>query len=524
MPATVDPSRVPALQSAAYVPIDALRRNAMDRPDFVVMVQGEDNWTYERFVNDVRHLSSGLVKHGVKRGDRIVLHLGNTPAAAVACYAAMMIGAIVFPMNCRYAPGEVKRLVGRLQPAIYIGHGDVYGSLSQVETSLLPMERRFVIDGSVAERRVRSWTELFDAKLQPWPDDQDLDAPVILVSTSGTTSEPKLVVHTQNTVHHTIAALVDAIKSAGVDITEGVDLAATPMFHSPGWRMLMTSISLARKFVWPECREFDADVFLDEIERHRCAMLIATPAGIAELIKSQRAKPRDMGCLSICVVSGDACRSELYDEFRQTFGKTLINGLGMSEASGFMKLGLTNKSMRIRVPGTVRIVDEHGNDTKIGEHGELLFRGDNMFAGYWESPGVIDRARRSGWFHTGDLVYMDERQDVWFVSRKKEIIVRNGENIAPVEIEQRLLDHPYADDAAVIGMPDGPLGERIVGFMKLTADAGNPTPQDVLRSLSSVLADYKIPEFLFFVEKIPRTTWGKVERRKLMAMAAEYLR
>jgi long-chain acyl-CoA synthetase len=138
------------------------------------------------------------------------------------------------------------------------------------------------------------------------------------------------------------------------------------------------------------------------------------------------------------------------------------------------------------MPATVRIVDEHGNDTEAGELGELLFSGDNMFAGYWLSPGVIDPARRDRWFHTGDLAYRDEQEDMWFVSRKKEIIVRNGENIAPVEIEQRLLDHPYADDAAVIGMPDGALGERIVGFMKLTADTGDPAPMDVLRSLLSV--------------------------------------
>jgi long-chain acyl-CoA synthetase len=513
-----------ARRSGIYVPIDALRRNTLKHPDFVVMAHGEDSWTYERFANAVRRLSSGLVKRGVKRGDRVVLHIGNSPAAAIASYAAIMIGAIVFPMNCRYAPGEVKRLIGRLQPALYLGHADVYASLSQVDTSLLPMERRFVIDGSVAEHGVQAWNALFDAELLPWPNDQDLDAPIILVSTSGTTAEPKLVVHTQNTVHHTIAAMVDAIESAGEDVTRGVDLAATPMFHSPGWRMLMTSVSLARKFVWPECREFDADVFLDEIERHRCPMLIATPAGIAELIKSQRAKPRDTRCLSLCVVSGDASRSELYDEFQRAFGKTLRNGLGMSEASGFLKLGLTNKSMRVRRPGTVRIVDEHGNDAKVHQLGELLFSGDNMFAGYWQSPGVIDAARRDGWFHTGDLAYRDEREDIWFVSRKKEIIVRNGENIAPVEIEQRLLDHPYAEDAAVIGVPDGTLGERIVGFMKLTANAGNPAPKDVLRSLASVLADYKIPEFLFFIDQIPRTTWGKVERRKLLAMAADYIR
>lgn len=517
-------SGAPTRQSGIYAPIDALHRNALERPDFIVMSQGEDNWTYERFVNDVRRLGRGLAKLGVKPGDRVVLHLGNSTAAAIACYATMMIGAIVFPMNCRYSPGEVKRLIERLRPSLYLGHGDVYGGLSDVDTALLPLERRFVVDGFVPDSGVKSWDELFDAELQPWPSDQDPDAPIILVSTSGTTSEPKLVVHTQNTISHSTAAIVELIESTAGDVTSGVDLASTPIFHSPGWLQLMVAMTLTRKFVWPKCREFDANAFLNAIERHRCTILVATPFGISELIASQRATPRDVGCLSVCYVAGDACRAELYDEFEQVFGKTLRNILGMSEAAGNLKGGLTNKSMQVRLPGTVRIIDEHGNDTKSGEVGELLYSGDHVFRGYWNSPGVIDDVRRDGWFYTGDLVYKDEQDDIWFVSRKKEIIVRDGENIAPVEIEQRLLEHPFAADAAVTTLPDAKLGERIVGFMKLEADIGDPTPDDVLRSLAPVLADYKIPEFLFFVDHIPRTAWGKADRRRLRAMATEFIR
>ncbi|CAB3756256.1 class I adenylate-forming enzyme family protein [Paraburkholderia solisilvae] len=510
-------------QSEIYLPIDALRRNALERPDFIVMTQGEDNWTYERFADEVRRLSRGFVKRGVKRGDRIVLHLGNSAAAAIASYAAMMIGAMVFPMNYHYAPGEVKGLIGRIQPTLYLGHGDVYGGLSQVDTSLLPVDRRFIVDGSTPDSGVKLWSTLFDTELQPWPSDEDYDAPIILVSTSGTTSEPKLVVHTQNTVQHTITAIVDVIESSGGDPAVGVDLAATPMFHSPGWLILMTAVTLGRKFVWPESREFDANAFLNAIERHRCTILIATPFGVAELIDSQRANPRDVSSLSVCYVGGDACRAELFDEFERVLGKTLLNGFALSEALGCLKGGLTNRSLQAR-PGAARVVDEQGNDTKPGEVGELILSGENVFKGYWKSPGVIDDVRRDGWFYTGDLVRKDEQGDIWFVSRRKEIIVRDGENIAPIEIEQRLLEHPYAADAAVAGVPDARLGERIVGFMKLTKDAGNPAPEEVLRSLSSVLAAYKIPEFLFFVDHIPRTAWGKADRRKLRAMATGYLR
>jgi long-chain acyl-CoA synthetase len=133
-----------------------IARNALERPDFVVMSQGEESWTYERLINDVRRLARGLAILGVKPGDRVVLHLGNYAVAAIACYATFMIEGIVFTMNCRYVLGEVKRLIERLPPALYLGHGDVYGGLSHVDTAL-PLERRFVVDGAAPESGVKSW-------------------------------------------------------------------------------------------------------------------------------------------------------------------------------------------------------------------------------------------------------------------------------------------------------------------------------------------------------------------------------
>ena len=152
--------------------------------------------------------------------------------------------------------------------------------------------------------------------------------------------------------------------------------------------------------------------------------------------------------------------------------------------------------------------------------GELILDVPTLFDGYWISPGVLDRALdANGWYHTGDLMREDEHGELSYVARIKEIIVRDGENIAPAEIEQTLLSHPAADDAAVVGVPDELLGERIVGFVKLAAHALDATTQEIRAWLATRLADHKVPEAVLRVERIPRTPFGKADRRALRELA-----
>jgi acyl-CoA synthetase (AMP-forming)/AMP-acid ligase II len=171
-------------------------------------------------------------------------------------------------------------------------------------------------------------------------------------------------------------------------------------------------------------------------------------------------------------------------------------------------------------PGVARLVDSDGNDVHPGTPGELCLQAKTLFQGYWNAPGTIDAARDAGgWFHTGDLLRQDERGELHYVARIKEIIVRDGENIAPAEIEGILLSHPDVAEAAVVGVPEDEIGERIVGFIKLADTKGHATSHEILRWLGLRLADHKVPERLLLVERIPRTVFGKPDRRALRAQA-----
>jgi acyl-CoA synthetase (AMP-forming)/AMP-acid ligase II len=177
----------------------------------------------------------------------------------------------------------------------------------------------------------------------------------------------------------------------------------------------------------------------------------------------------------------------------------------------------------VRVPkdAQIRLVDENGVDVADGEIGELLIRGANVFAGYWNDPQATEESMKGGWYHTGDLMRRGEGDDLWFVSRKKDIIIRGGTNISPAEVEEALIAaHPAVVEAAVAGIPDAALGERVFGFVKLADGTSDTVVSEILRNVATRLASYKVPEGLRIVDELPRNALSKVDRNMLQAMAA----
>jgi acyl-CoA synthetase (AMP-forming)/AMP-acid ligase II len=158
-------------------------------------------------------------------------------------------------------------------------------------------------------------------------------------------------------------------------------------------------------------------------------------------------------------------------------------------------------------------VDDEGRNVPRGEVGEFLVRGPYVTVGYWAGPDRIDDATRDGWYHSGDLMRQGEGDELWFVGRKKDIIIRGGSNISPVEVERVLLSHPLVCDAAVFGVPDPVLGQRVAAVVQLSRGAGNSALGAILKDIRRQLADYKAPERLWAVDVVPRNPLGKVDRR-----------
>jgi acyl-CoA synthetase (AMP-forming)/AMP-acid ligase II len=529
---------------AAAVPtlIAALLESAAKHPTAPAILDGELTIEYGQFVENARRLAARFAELGVNPGDRVVLHLGHAHEALIACYAAMMLGAITVPLNVHLKAQELARLMHRLRPALYIGHLARRETMRDIPPELLPTDRRFYVDrayvdmprassASAHDHAGSSWDALMAGARESSTDPQraprtgplplpqpDPDAIAMLLCTSGTTGEPKLVAHTQRSVSRGI----EYLKEDGFS-SNSIPIAPTPLFHMPGIFRLCANLSLGQCMVLPQCIDFDGAAYLDAIERHQCTTVGLSPFGAAELIRAQGARRRATASLRGCVVMGDACSSELQQRFEATFGVPLAVVYGMTEAPLCVALGGTPRTVRAR-PGTARVVDRNGGDVPVGAPGELLINVPTLCAGYWVSPGVLTSAcDADGWYHTGDLMRADEHGELSYVARIKEIIVRDGENIAPAEIEQTLLSHPAADDAAVVGVPDEVLGERIIGFVKFAAHGVDTTTQDIRAWMATRLADHKLPEAVLRVERIPRTPFGKADRRALRELARSEL-
>jgi long-chain acyl-CoA synthetase len=295
-------------------------------------------------------------------------------------------------------------------------------------------------------------------------------------------------------------------------------LNACPMVHGSGLFTFLLSVNCGAPMVMVE--RFDPDVVLDRIEAHGCTSMPGLPFMYDALLEHQRKQPRNVSSLRHCVCGGDVCPIQLQVEFEAAFGAPLRNIWAATEVVGALMEGLRPGPVTRIAPGAqVRLVDDEGKDAPRGEVGELLVRGPYVTVGYWIGPDRIDDATRDGWYPSGDLMWQGEGDELWFVGRKKELIIRGGSNISPVEVERVLLSHALVEEAAVFGVPDPVLGQRVAAVVRLSNGAGDAALRDILRDTRQRLADYKAPERLLAVDRVPRNALGKVDRRAAAAMA-----
>jgi long-chain acyl-CoA synthetase len=436
----------------------------------------------------------------------------NLPELVVAYYACFQTGAIAAPLNLRFKTAELAPILARLKPALYLGHGELYPWVAELDPSILASERRFVVGGETGAPRTRRWRELVaNGSGQfslPAPDPH---AAALLLGTSGTTGLPKLVTHTLST----LSAIADSSAHLGVD-GEQIGVAALPMVHISGVATFFGCMRFGAPVALLE--RFDPDAVLDAIERHQCTRLIVLPFIAVELLERQRARPRNVS-LGTCRTAGDVCPPGLQENFRSVFAVPLRSFWASTEAIGAFTFGPCDGPVSAVAPGAqIQLLDDEGVPVRRGEVGELAVRGPNVAIGYWTAPGRIDDRRKDGWLLTGDLMRQDQEGNYWFVSRKKDLIIRGGSNISPVEVERALLVHPAVRDAAVVGVPDAKLGQRVAGFVQLADGAAKIALAAIQADLATRLADYNIPERWVVIDRVPRNGLGKVDRNRLLTL------
>jgi long-chain acyl-CoA synthetase len=496
---------------SVMTPIESLYIQAGKQPGAPALLFEHERWSYQRLLASVEQLARALLRRGIRPGDRVVVHTSHGVQAAVTSLACLRMGAIVVPLSIRFGAEELRKLLERLQPSLYVGEQSRAQQVSGVEPAVLPGEARCFLGRKVTDELGLRWEDLFaDADRGPLPDFPDRDAPAVLLVTSGTTAEPKLVVQTPSTLAH-------ALKAYELLGTEGdaqpLMMTGTPLSHASGFVVTLLSLRLGTCIrVLPG---FDAESCLREIEADRCTWFLGAPYMFAELVARQKLRPRDLTSLRFCLGAGDVCPPGLQQQVREVLGVDLRSAWGATEVMGSVLHGPPGSAGRCAPTAQIRLVDEQGEPVAAGEVGEFQVRGPNLSIGYWRAAAHIDSARPYGWFATGDLMRQDTTGVLWFVGRRKELIIRGGVNISPVEVETTLLSHPAVREAGATGAAHALFGEVVVAAVRLAESAGGDVVADVLRLAREQLADYKVPERLRVVTEIPRNGQGKIDRRAL---------
>jgi acyl-CoA synthetase (AMP-forming)/AMP-acid ligase II len=513
---------------------DALEHCAAMRPDKIAIVDPRIRLTYRDYENRAKRLASHFVKLGLTSDDVIAIQLPNWSEFAVAINAAMLVGIPFCQFHSDFRHREVEFVLRFTDASAIIvpkefRRFDHVAMIEELRPKLPKLKHILVVGDDVPDDyfNVRAFLEG-----APTPIDEKAlrerrphaNALQRTAFTSGTTGDPKAVLHIHNTSNYMCWVL-----NEGQRITsDSVLLTFLPAGLNWG-------LGCVCQALFAECTLVLQDVFRAEetlavIEREKVTHFCCAPAHLVALLNVPAFGKYDLSSLKMAMTGGASCPIEVIREVQQRLPGKLLEMYGMLEVGSQSQTtyeedpeavcGLVGKEQ----PGMqLKAIDADGKDCPPGVPGEVLTRGPSVMVGYYNNPDANKRAfSGDGWFHTGDVGIFDERGYLKIVGRTKEMIIRGGANIYPREIEESLYEHPKVRDAAVVGLPDARLGERVCACI-VPRDGETVTFEEMVEFLRRRVATYKLPEQLVILTDLPRTPTGKVQKTPLRAIALEKL-
>ncbi len=495
---------------------DHLRRARLRSPHQVALIAGEQKWTYAELDHATDCVAAGLSRLGVQSGDRVALQLSNSPQLVIAYYACFKLGAIAVPINIRFACPEIEYSLNHSECRVCITQADLYGKVEAIRPALQTISQIVLIDPTAEHRDVVPFDDLIDTPIDgaafPSVDDSAVAA---ILYTSGTTSRPKGVTHTHRSLGRTVEYHAEHI-GLGPDDTLCV---IPPMCHILGFssQLLAGVWAGATLIVIPST---EPERVLRTIHHYGVTRIAGLPVMYQSLVNYPEAGRYSLRSLRTCIGGGDAVPVALQQKFEALFGVKLLEGCGMTEIIPFT-LNLPDEhrpgSIGRACPGmSIRLVNDAGEEIPVGGIGEIQVRSDAAMIGYWREPEITAATLADGYVHTGDLGRVDEDGYYWFMGRKKEIIIRAGSNISPLEVEEVLYQHPAVRECGVVGVPDTEWGEVIWAY---AATRQPVTVKELQDFLGTRLAGYKVPEVVQFLPELPKGPTGKIHRRTLRERA-----
>ena len=497
----------------------SLDHQAARRPDKVVLTHGSVTRTNTQLLERVNALAAALREKGVGEGGIVAILLYNRIEFIETVYAVARLGASFLPLNFRLSPAEWEYILGHAGAQVVVVDADFAEQLQSVADGLDALSTVIRLPHPDTGQGADDFGPLVSAHLGETVPTVDVPGEAMqrLMYTSGTTSRPKgVVISHRNYLAKTLGMLL----LLGWDDTE-VAVVSGPLYHvgaldMGGLTVLHAGGSLVLQ------TKYDAAEALELIEAHRATNIWLAPAMVNGILQHKRTDEADLTSLRLMISGGEkmpeARLTQLLDRvpglwFADAYGltETVSGDTYMTKESMLDKLGSVGRP----VPHLqIRIVDDAGHGVPVGETGEVTLRGPKVFSEYWRDPDATAAAIRDGWFHTGDVGWLDEDGFLYIADRKKDMIVSGGENIATPEVERVLYEHPDVVEAAVIGMSHERWGEVPHAFV--VRREGSDASADQIRDFCAArLAKFKVPQRITLIDTLPRTPSGKVLKRKL---------
>ncbi len=492
-------------------------------------------------------LGNALKALGIRKGDRVGVQLLNCPQLMQAFFATFKIGAILVPINPSLRVGELAYLYKDAGIVALISTIDYIDAIREAHTGAQQLQHVIVTGGAIPEDTIS-----YDAIIEGESDkliteDTDNDDTAVMIYTAGTTGNPKGVMLTHYNWYTHVTGYYDLVLLDSWGITakgriqeqderrgtvanqevevfgvsrNRVSLITLPLFHGYGVFALSLEFLTGGKLI--VISRWDAEEAMRCIEQFKVTDFRGVPTMYIQMLNHPAAPRYDLSSLQTCICGSAPMPLEVARQWKKRYGTDIWEGYGLSEATTVNcgnvagkrppKYGSIGKCYQ--KCNTIKIFDEDDREVPPGETGEIVIKGPGVMKGYWNKPKETAEALRKGWLHTGDVGYADEDGYLYITDRKKDLIIRGGENIYPKEIENILHMHPEVLEAGVIGIPDPVYGEVVKAFVTLKIP-GAVCEEDLLNFCREHLPTFKRPKSIQFMEALPKSALGKTLRREL---------
>lgn len=496
---------------------DLLAARSREQPEKTAFRDDRKAVTYKELFARTSNLAGQLATQGFSPGDRAAIYMGNRVEAVESYLAIPRAGGVAVCIDPQATERDVRYMFEDSGASVAITDPEHFEQLAPMKNELPGLRSIVLVEESESsmDEGVFDYESLAGRRGSADPHDAlPLDAAAWMLYTSGTTGRPKGVLLSQRGMLWVVAASYPLAAGYGSD---DYALSPLPLFHSYALNVSVLAVIAmgATEYVMDR---FSTKRTLDLLRTEAITFLPGVPTMFHHLLNEAREEGLQANALRVCLSAGAIMPATLNRDFEQTFHVPLLDGYGITETSTFVTMNSVIGSRMMGscglplVASAVRIVDPtNGQDLPPNHEGEIWVRGPHVMLGYHNKPEETERALEGGWYRTGDLARRDENGFLTITGRIKELIIRGGENIAPIELEEIILAHADIADCAVVGMPHEALGEVPVAFVVPKEPYAFQT-EDLLEYCSQNLPQHKVPAQVVATDSIPRTGSGKTKR------------